>query len=184
MNAIPTHTQCSQPGARARRRRAPLPLLLCSLISVVSVTSLSGCAPSSVPSSAPVDAPRRASAEATNAPRPIDHGLTLVALDDAGPRLQQVSLRALLYNLIDDGDPPRFNDPQWPVVCGEQSSVRLDGRALEGGERVPDHDFTLDFRLDGACPLGEGGPLLFGRLHMLVVHDDVDGLVPVVLPSR
>lgn len=151
-----------------RQRRWPA-LTLAPALALV----LAGCEPEPPPRAA-VPAPAR------SARVPAD-ALVAVAQEGADPRYRDRAVRALLINLIDDGDPPRFNDPQWPIVCGEGSTVTLDDRALEGGERVPDGSFTLEFALDGACPLGDGGPLLFGTLRMLVVRDDAQGLVPVVL---
>ncbi|MDZ7653621.1 MAG: hypothetical protein U5L03_14255 [Burkholderiaceae bacterium] len=69
-------------------------------------------------------------------------------------------------------------------MCAEATEVRLDGEPVEEGQRVPDGSFTLDWTLDGACPLGDGGPLLYGQVRMLVLRDDEQGLVPVQLSPR
>jgi hypothetical protein len=124
----------------------------------------------------------RAQAPPAAAPaRPTDQGLVLVALDGADRRLHDKAVRALLTNLIDDGDPPRFYDPHWPILCAETTQVLLDGAPVEEGQRMPEGSFTLDWTLDGACPLGDGGPLLYGRARMLVLRDDEAGLVPLLL---
>jgi hypothetical protein len=135
------------------------------------------------PGPAQVGAPgERASAVSTAPPaRRADRGLVLVAGNTADHGLMQQAVRALLTNLIDDGDPPRFNDPHWPVLCAEATQVLLDDGPVEEGRRVPDGSFTLDWTLDGACPLGSGGPLLYGRARMLVLRDDDEGLVPLLL---
>lgn len=154
-----------------RRRRWPALTLAPAL-----ALGLAGCEPEPAPR-AEIPAPAR------SARVPAD-ALVAVARAGADPSDRERAVRALLTHLIDDGDPPHFNDPQWPIVCGEGSRVTLDGRALEGGERVPEGSFTLQFALDGACPLGAGGPLLFGTLRMRVVRDEAQGLVPVVLAPR
>jgi hypothetical protein len=93
-------------------------------------------------------------------------------------------MMALLNNLLDDGDPPRFVDPRSPTVCGEQTSVLLRGAPVRAGDEVPAGAFELDWTLQGACPLGPDGPRLHGRLRMLVVRDDDNGLAPVVVDAR
>jgi len=96
--------------------------------------------------------------------------------------LQQAATHALLTSLIDsEADEPRFADPQWPIVCAERTTVLLRGQPVREGERLPAASFVLDWSLDGACPLGPDGPLLFGPLQMLVLRDDAQGLVPLVL---
>lgn len=96
--------------------------------------------------------------------------------------LQLAATRGLLTNLIDhDAAELRFADPQWYVVCGERTAVRLRGRQVAEGEPLPAGSFMLDWSLDGACPLGPDGPLLFGPLQMLVLRDDEHGLVPLVV---
>lgn len=145
---------------------------------------LAGCEPAPMQRPAPAAYAQAAPAQAAHAalpPRPSHHGLVLVALDGADRSLQDKAVRALLTNLIDDGDPPRFNDPHWPILCAEATQVLLDGAPVEEGQRVPDGSFTLDWTLDGACPLGDGGPLLYGRARMLVLHDDDEGRVPLLL---
>lgn len=154
------------------RRWAPAALLALAL-------GLAGCARDPIQPAA--TAARAQAAPAAAPTRPIDHGLVLVALDGADHALHENAVRALLTNLIDDGDPPRFNDPHWPIVCAEATQVLLDGVPVEEGQRVPDGSFTLDWTLDGACPLGDGGPLLYGRARMLVLRDDEAGLVPLLL---
>jgi hypothetical protein len=171
MNSVSMNSQ--------RRRHCTMSACVLAL-----VLGLAGCAPASGPPPTRAEAGQRALADAVTAAPTGEREPMPVALNQGDPRLQHASLRALLHNLLDDGDPPRFKDPQWPIVCGEQSTVTLDGRTLAGGEPVPDQDFMLDFALDGACPLGDGGPLLYGRLRMLVVHDDIDGLVPLALMPR
>jgi hypothetical protein len=104
-----------------------------------------------------------------------------VALDGTDRRLHHAAVRALLTNLIDDGDPPRFADPNWPIVCAEATQVLLDGEPVKEGQLVPDGSFILDWTLDGACPLGDGGPLLYGRARMLVLREDETGMVPLLL---
>ena len=99
-------------------------------------------------------------------------------------RFQRASMMALLNNLLDDGDPPRFVDPRSPTVCGEQTSVLLRGAPVRAGDEVPAGSFELDWTLQGACPLGPDGPRLHGRLRMLVVRDDDNGLAPVVVDAR
>lgn len=99
-------------------------------------------------------------------------------------RIRKAAVNALLVNLLDDGDPTRFADPQWSVVCAQQSSVQLGGMPVRAGEPVPAGSFELDWTLHDACPLGPDGPRLFGRLRMLVVRDDAHGLVPVVIEAR
>jgi hypothetical protein len=99
-------------------------------------------------------------------------------------RVRDAALNALLVNLLDDDDPPRFADPQWAAVCAQHASVLLDGIPVRAGEAVPARSFELDWTLHNACPLGPDGPRLFGRLRMLVVRDDVYGLVPLVIEAR
>lgn len=99
-------------------------------------------------------------------------------------RLRKAAVNALLVNLLDDGDPTKFADPHWAVVCAQQSSVQLGGVPLRMGDLVPAGSFELDWTLHDACPLGPDGPRLFGRLRMLVVRDDAHGLVPVVIEAR
>jgi hypothetical protein len=140
---------------------------------------LAGCEPDPPQRAAPA---AHAQTTRTIAPtRPVDQGLVLVALDGADRALHDRAVRALLTNLIDDGDPPRFNDPHWPIVCAEATQVLLDGAPVAEGQRVPEGSFTLDWTLDGACPLGDGGPLLYGHARMLVLRDDESGLVPLLL---
>jgi hypothetical protein len=155
-----------------QRRWGPAALVALAL-------SLAGCARDPIQPGAPT---ARAQAAPAAAPtQPTHPGLVLVALDGADRRLHEKAFQALLTNLIDDGDPPRFNDPHWPILCAEATQVLLDGAPVEEGQRVPDGSFMLDWTLDGACPLGDGGPLLYGRARMLVLHDDEDGLVPLLL---
>jgi hypothetical protein len=138
-----------------------------------------GCEPDPMPRAAPA---ARAQASPAAAPaRPTDHGLVVVALDGADRDLHDKAFHALLTNLIDDGDPPRFNDPHWPILCAEATQVLLDSEPVQEGQRLPDGSFMLDWTLDGACPLGDGGPLLYGRVRMLVLRDDEQGLVPLLL---
>ena len=99
-------------------------------------------------------------------------------------RFQRASMMALLNNLLDDGDPPRFVDPRSPTVCGEQTSVLLHGVPVRAGDEVPAGAFELDWTLQGACPLGPDGPRLHGKLRMLVVRDDSAGLAPVPVAAR
>jgi hypothetical protein len=95
---------------------------------------------------------------------------------------QDMAVHALLATLIDDADLPHFTtEPDTPLFCAEATSVRVNGAPLEPGAEVPLAAFTLDFDLFGACPLGLAGPRLTGSLQMLVVHDDEEGLAPVVL---
>jgi len=163
-----------------------------ALASLATFALMAACTPTGTPRWAPAgDATPRTTAATTTEPlrAPVavpaaQSTLVAVALDGADPRHTDHAVRALLTNLIDDGDPPRFNDPQWPIVCAENSSVSLDGQPLTAGERVPAGSFTLAFTLDGACPLGDGGPLLFGSVRLLVVRDDEQGLVPLVLAPR
>jgi hypothetical protein len=143
--------------------------------------SLAGCAPDPMPRAAQA---ARAQPAATAPPsRPIDHGFVSVALDGSDDRLHHAAVRALLTNLIDDDDPPRFTDPHWPIVCAEATQVLLGGEPVKEGQRVPEGSFTLDWTLDGACPLGDGGPLLYGRARMLVLRDDDAGLVPLLVAA-
>jgi hypothetical protein len=151
-----------------------------SLAALVALAlGLAGCARDPMQPAAP--AARAQAAPAAAPPRPSDPGLILVALDGADRGLHEKAFRALLINLVDDGDPPRFADPNWPIVCAEATQVLVDGEPVEQGQRVPDGSFTLDWTLDGACPLGDGGPLLYGRARMLVLRDDEQGLVPLLL---
>jgi hypothetical protein len=154
-----------------RRRGAPALLTL--------ALALAGCQPAPLPGAAPAARTHPAPTAALSPAR--DHRLMLVALDGADRGLQDTAVSALLTNLIDDGDPPRFNDPHWPILCAEATEVMLDGRPVDEGQRVPDGSFMLDWQLDGACPLGDGGPLLYGRMRMLVLRDDERGLVPLLL---
>ena len=94
---------------------------------------------------------------------------------------QRMAVQALVTNLLDDADPPRFADTDQPLVCGEGSIVYVNGVPLEPGAVVPAASFMLDFQLSGACPLGIAGPRLSGPVQMVVVRDDEHGLVPVVL---
>jgi hypothetical protein len=94
---------------------------------------------------------------------------------------RQMALDALLVNLLDDAEPPRFADVAQPLVCGDGSTVLVNGKPLEAGAELPVASFTLDFQLAGACPLGIAGPRLSGPVTMVVVRDDDAGLVPVVL---
>jgi len=146
---------------------------------VALVLGPAGCARDPIQPAAP--AARAEPAPAAAPPRTTHPGLLLVALDGADRALREKAVRALLTNLIDDGEPPRFVDPHWPIVCAEATQVLVNGEPVEEGQRVPDGSFTLDWTLDGACPLGDGGPLLYGRARMLVLRDDEDGLVPLLL---
>lgn len=114
------------------------------------------------------------------------------AAPSAGPRhpsvpdeTQQRAIGALLIHLIDE-EPPllRWRDPQLPIVCGEGTSVRVNGQPVVEGDEVPVTSFTLDWQLAVACPLGANGPILSGPLQMIVVRDDEFGLVPLVRPAR
>ena len=103
-------------------------------------------------------------------------------IDDArAVARRELAVQALLTNLIDDADPPRFTDVAQPLVCGDGSTVHVNGKPLESGAVIPAASFTLHFELAGACPLGVAGPRLSGPGAMLVVRDDEQGLVPVVL---
>lgn len=122
--------------------------------------------------------PQDAIAVATPAARPAP----LPADPLRAEALQLAAIQALLTNLMDhDADALRFADPQWFVVCAEHTAVRLRGRQMAEGEQLPAGSFMLDWSLDGACPLGPDGPLLYGTLQMLVLRDDEHGLVPLVL---
>jgi hypothetical protein len=160
-------------NAKTMQRRWGLVALLALAL------GLAGCEPEPMQRAAP--AARAQGAPAAAPTRPSDQGLVLVTLDGADHGLHKKAVRALLTNLIDDGDPPRFNDPHWPIVCAEATQVLVDGEPVEEGQRVPDGSFTLDWTLDGACPLGDGGPLLYGHARMLVLRDDEAGLVPLLL---
>ncbi len=108
-----------------------------------------------------------------------------VLIDDArAVARRELAVQALLTNLIDDADPPRFADTDQPLVCGQGSTVHVNGAPLEPGAVIPAAGFTLDFQLAGACPLGIAGPRLSGPVHMVVVRDDEAGLVPVVLAQH
>ena len=97
---------------------------------------------------------------------------------------QRMALDALLTNLLDDAEPPRFADISQPLVCGDGSTVLVNGKPLAVGADLPAASFTLDFQLSGACPLGIAGPRLSGPVQMVVVRDDDAGLVPVVLEQH
>jgi len=106
-------------------------------------------------------------------------------IDDArAVARRELAVQALLTNLLDDADPPRFADPDQPLVCGSGSTVHVDGAPLVPGAVIPAAGFTLDFQLAAACPLGIAGPRLSGPVHMVVVRDDEAGLVPVVLAQH
>ena len=93
-------------------------------------------------------------------------------------------VHALFTNLLDDDEPPRWAEPDSPVTCSDGTDVRVDGAPLRPGARLPATDFTIDLRLDGACPLGHDGPRLWGAVRLLVVRDDDAGLVSVVLQQH
>ena len=106
-------------------------------------------------------------------------------IDDArAVARRELAVQALLTNLLDDADPPRFADPDQPLVCGSGSTVHVDGAPLEPGAELPAASFTLELQLAGACPLGIAGPRLSGPMTMVVVRDDEAGLVPVVLAQH
>ena len=76
-----------------------------------------------------------------------------VLIDDArAVARRELAVQALLTNLIDDADPPRFADTDQPLVCGQGSTVHVNGAPLEPGAVIPAASFTLDFQLAGACP--------------------------------
>lgn len=90
------------------------------------------------------------------------------------------TLDALLVDLIDiEGDVPRWHAYDYSMICGEGTTLFVDGMPLEPGAPVPMASFDLDGSFDGACPLGVDGPRLFGPLRMTVYRDDEYGLVGV-----
>lgn len=98
--------------------------------------------------------------------------------------LQEHAVRALLINLLDDSDLPRWNNPVQPLLCGEESAVWVDGAPLVVGVEAPLASFVLEFQLDGACPLGPQGPQLWGRITLVVLRDDDAGWVPLLPRSH
>lgn len=166
----------------AGRRRA-------AWVAAAAACALVACAPVAPRGGAPavvLASPlSSASSDADASPRTA-RNMAPALLDHPGPRAdaERAAVRALLLNLVDDAEPPRFADPQWSVVCGERSRVWLGTREVLEGEPVPAGSFVLDWALDGACPLGPDGPLLDGALRMLVVREDERGFVPVVLARR
>ena len=100
-------------------------------------------------------------------------------------RLEAKRLRwathALLNNLVDDDQQPRWTDLAQHVVCGAGQQVLVNGEPLRIGDRLPAASFQLEFRLDNACPLGADGPRLSGLVQMVVLRDDEEGIVPLIV---
>ena len=125
------------------------------------------------PSTAPPPAPP------TAAPAPTA-GLS----DAAVPALDSIAQAALLVHLVDlDGAVARWANVQSPTVCGEGTRVWVNDAPVVTGAELPTASFTLDWHLVAACPLGDAGPVLAGRLRMIVWRDDAFGLVPRVVSA-
>ena len=114
--------------------------------------------------------------------QPVPASLQLSIAEDAkrDAAHRKHAVQALLTNLLDDAELPAFSVVDPALVCGEDSTVHVDGRPVESFVRAPLSSFTLDWQLAGMCPLGPDGPRLWGALRMIVVRDDDEGIVPVV----
>ncbi len=105
-----------------------------------------------------------------------------VSLPPPSPRLEpRWVVNALYIAVLDDDTPPRFTLPQIGEMCGPDTRVFADGRAVTAGQPTPGPVFTLRWEIDGCQPLGDAGPLLAGSYEVLVMHDDEHGPGAVLL---
>lgn len=96
---------------------------------------------------------------------------------------QRFLLNALLAPAIDpDSVPPAWVDPRPILACAAGSSIRIDGRALAAGERVPTGQFIVDWQAVGCRPFGLAGPRLDGSAR-LIVDGVADAWTAIVLPE-
>lgn len=152
---------------RQTMRVAAIPLIW--LIAMVTI----GCLPSHhSPAATPAATePRLARIDrvATVAPAALAHVTTF-------------AFNALVVPLLDDAEPPRFADPRQPLLCAEETEVRVDGQSLVPGSPVPSGAFTLQWDLRMYCPFGPDDALLDGRVNVLVFRDDERGMDILVQP--
>lgn len=84
---------------------------------------------------------------------------------------QRYLLNALLAPALDpDSQPPTWVDPRPVMACADDAEVRVDGRPIEPGKRVPDGRFTMDWKASGCRPFGLSGPRYDGAVRLLVNH--------------
>lgn len=120
----------------------------------------------------------------TRAPSPMGAALASVTRPDTvvTAALQRHAVAAFVQPFIDDSDPPRFTTTLRPLLCANHSSMSMDGRQIVDGDPVPLGAFTLQWDMDLYCPFGVAGPLLSGRVEVVVFRDDTHGLDAVLRP--
>lgn len=93
-------------------------------------------------------------------------------------------LNALLVPALDvDAMPLRWVDPRPLLTCGPGTIVRIDGKPLRAGARVPDVPFEMEWQAHGCRPFGLHGPQFDGRVRLTIFREDW-GFSAVVQPSR
>lgn len=96
---------------------------------------------------------------------------------------QRFLLNALLAPALDpDSDPPTWTDPRPALGCEPASSVRIDGRPLEAGAKVPSGQFIMDWQAHHCRPFGLHGPRFDGAAR-LIVSAVGEAWTAVVLPD-
>lgn len=124
--------------------------------------------------------PPAARAPATMAAAPAS---PTAAHDALVSQLQRHGVAVFVHPFIDDSDPPRFTTVLRPLLCADHSTLSMNGRAIADDEPVPAGEFTLQWDMDMFCPFGVAGPLVSGRIEVVVVRDDTHGLDAIVRPA-
>lgn len=82
-------------------------------------------------------------------------------------------LNALLVPALDDDAlPMRFVDPRPIAQCGPNTAVRMNGKPLVAGDKVPDAPFELVWLMDACRPFGAGATRFDGLVKLTVYRED------------
>lgn len=105
----------------------------------------------------------------SNAPKPIE--------------FYGFALNALLLPLLDDSDPPRWDDVAVAFACGPGTSILVDGKPMVPGTPIPPKTFTVRWVMDECSPFGRESVELTGGVELVVTRGDL-GFSAVVKPDR
>ncbi len=96
--------------------------------------------------------------------------------------LYRFALNALLVPLLDDANPPQWNDAALGHICEGATSVLIDGEPMVTGKAIPTKGFSVRWQMDRCAPLGPQAGVLSGRVELLVMPTP-NGFSAIVMPN-